>query len=239
MNRTLTACCLTLFAAAAIADDGCPPAKSASMTGGKTTALFDGKTLDGWRGREDLWKVQDGQIVGRTTDEDPIAGNTFLIHDDVVDGDFELILQYKIESGNSGIQYRSRVVDEKEFVVSGYQADIDATGKFTGILYEEKARGILATRGQSVAILADGQKMTESFGKPEAIAMGIHDNEWNDYRILVRGNQVEHYINEAMTARVLDGQIGKSAECGVIALQLHRGPAMTVRFKNLSLRTWD
>ena len=239
MTRYLTACCLCFLTTLATAQEGCPPAKSASLAGGTVTVLFDGETLDGWRGREDLWTAEDGQIVGRSTDENPIQGNTFLIGNEKVEGDFELTLQYRIESGNSGIQYHSRVVDEEQFVVSGYQADIDATGKFTGILYEEKARGILATRGQSVAILADGEKMTESFGKPEEIAMGIHDDQWNDYRILVRGHQVEHYINEAMTVRVLDAEIGKSSACGVIALQLHRGPAMTVRFKNVSLRVWE
>ena len=236
MLRSILTC--LLLAPVVLADD-CPPLGDASLAGGTATVLFDGETLDGWRGRDDLWSVQDGQIVGQTSDDDPIEGNTFLIYQDNIAGDFELTLQYKIESGNSGIQYRSRVVDEDAFVVSGYQADIDSTGKFTGIVYEEKARGILATRGQSVAIFADGEKTTESFGKPEEIAMGIHDGEWNDYRVLVRGPQVEQYINEALTARVLDGEAGKSAACGVIALQLHRGPAMKVRFKNVTLRTWD
>ncbi len=71
---------------------------------------------------------------------------------------FELTAQFKIEGGNSGIQYRSKVIDEDKFVVSGYQADIDFTNKFAGILYEEKGRGILAKRGEKVTIDEAGEK---------------------------------------------------------------------------------
>ena len=106
------------------------------------TVLYDGGDLSGWKGRSDLWSAEDGQIVGRTTAEKPIKGNTFLIWKGGTPDDFELTAQFKIESGNSGIQYRSRVVNEKDFVVSGYQADIDFGNRFAGILYEEKGRGI-------------------------------------------------------------------------------------------------
>ncbi len=71
---------------------------------------------------------------------------------------FELTAQFKIEGGNSGIQYRSKVIDEEKFIVGGYQADIDFSNKFAGILYEEKGRGILAKRGETVTIDADGEK---------------------------------------------------------------------------------
>jgi len=108
--------------------------KKASLQGGEVKVLFDGKSLEGWRGRDDLWSVEDGMIVGRTTEADPIAQNTFLILDQEIEGDFELMLQFKLEGGNSGIQYRSVVKDESEFVVGGYQADFDATNKYSGIL---------------------------------------------------------------------------------------------------------
>ena len=144
--------------------------------------------------------------------------------------------QFKIESGNSGIQYRSKVLDEEKFVVGGYQADIDFKNKFAGILYEEKGRGILALRGESVTIDADGEKSKKRFGDAKALAAGIHPGQWNDFRVVARGNKLQHFINEAMTAEVIDEQPEKSSAKGVIGLQLHRGPAMTVRFKNIKIR---
>ncbi|MEM8911861.1 MAG: DUF1080 domain-containing protein [Planctomycetota bacterium] len=224
----LTMLSLCWIAIPIIADD--------TPRGGETHVLFDGSTLDGWRGRDDLWRVEGGAIVGTTNDESPIQANTFLISSTTVEGDFELTLQYQIEAGNSGIQYRSRVLDEEAFVVGGYQADIDSTGRFTGILYEEKGRGILATRGQEVVINAKGKKQPTTYAAADDLAKGIHAGEWNDYRIRVRDNRIEHFINEAMMVRVEDQQTEKAAKSGVIALQLHRGPAMTVRFRDLVLR---
>ena len=110
----------------------------------KPVTLFDGETLEGWRGRSDLWSVADGAIVGTTTDTEPIQENTFLIYNGDLPSSFELTTKFMIQGGNSGIQYRSKVVDEKNFVVAGYQADIDDALKFAGINYEEKGRGILA-----------------------------------------------------------------------------------------------
>lgn len=208
----------------------------AVAAGSDTVVLFDGKTLVGWVGREDLWAAEDGQIVGRTADEDPIDGNTFLIFDGEEFENFELTAEFKIEGGNSGIQYRSRVIDADKFVVSGYQADIDDANKFAGILYEEKARGILALRGETVTIGSDGKKSKVRFGDAEKLGLGIHPGKWNDFRVLADGNHLQHFINGAMTAEVIDEQSDKAAKAGIIALQLHRGPAMTVRFKNLKVR---
>ena len=201
--------------------------------------LFDGRTLDGWRGREDLWSVEDGQIVGRTNDHDPIEANTFLIYDADEVADFELELQFKIESGNSGVQYRSQVKDEEQFIVGGYQADIDFGNKYAGILYEERGRGILATRGQRVEIAENGESVKRQYADPVQLGRDIHPGRWNDFRVVARGNHLEHYINDVMTAEVIDNQSDKRATEGVFALQLHRGPAMVVRFKDIVLRPLD
>jgi hypothetical protein len=199
--------------------------------------LYGGGDLTGWAGREDLWSAENGEIVGRTTNENPIDGNTFLVWQRDLPGNFELTAQFKIEGGNSGIQYRSKVIDEKKFVVSGYQADIDFTNKFAGILYEEKGRGILAQRGETVTIDADGEKTKVRFGDATKLAAAIHPGQWNDFRVVADGNHLQHFINETMTAEVIDQQTDKAATNGVIALQIHRGPAMVVRFKNIKIRT--
>lgn len=230
MKRYLLIPCLLLFASSAMAQ----VSTTAEPTAG-SVSLFNGKDLENWIGREDLWSVEEGQIVGRTVAEKPLQANSFLIYTGSEPENFELTLQFKIENTNSGIQYRSRIIDKEKFIVGGYQADIDFTNKFAGILYEERGRGILAQRGQSVTIDAAGEKVAKKFADGRALGNGIHPGEWNDYRIVADGNRLQHFINGAMTAEVIDEQPGKSASSGVIAFQLHRGEPMVVRFKNVVL----
>ena len=118
--------------------------------------LFNGQDLSGWDGNPAFWSVKEGKIVGQTTAENPTKGNTFLIWKGGEVKDFELKLKFKIVGGNSGIQYRS--TDLGDFVVGGYQGDIEAGETYIGILYEEKGRGILAQRGDKVVIHPDGKK---------------------------------------------------------------------------------
>ncbi|MEJ6524341.1 MAG: DUF1080 domain-containing protein, partial [Opitutales bacterium] len=108
--------------------------------------LFDGKTLKGWNGDPKFWSVQNGSIVGQTTKENPTKGNTFIIWKGGKMNDFDLTLDYKIEAGNSGIQYRSFVKPGKNdgWRIGGYQADLEAGDKFSGICYGEGFRGILS-----------------------------------------------------------------------------------------------
>ena len=119
--------------------------------------LFNGKDLSGWKGL-DFWSVKDGAIVGQTTAEKPTKGNTFLVYQGGDVANFELRLQFRLTGqndknwGNSGVQYRSKIVDAAGFVVAGYQADIDSPFKYTGMLYEEKGRGILMNTGEKIKI---------------------------------------------------------------------------------------
>lgn len=201
-------------------------------------SIFNGKDLTGWKGNPSLWSVEDGAITGRTSDDKPIPSNTFLIWDAGEVGDFELELDYQIgDAGNSGIQYRSKILDEDGFVVGGYQADIDVTLQFAGINYEEKGRGILAQRGQRVTYASDGTKQEESFADGKELGKKIRKGDWNHYRIVANGNKLSHYINGQLMSEVIDNQEGKSAASGVLAFQLHRGPAMVIRFKNIQLKT--
>jgi hypothetical protein len=202
--------------------------------------LFNGKDLTGWKGL-DFWSVEDGCITGRTTKEKPTKGNTFLVWQGGEVGDFEFTFKYKIVGGNSGVQYRSKLVDEKNFVVSGYQADFEAGKTYSGILYEEKGRGILAQRGQKTAI-KDGDKpgkakveVTGEVGKSAEIQAKIKAEDWNEYRIVAQGGHLQHFINGVQTVDVTD-QTAVGAKKGILALQLHAGPAMVVQFKDLVLK---
>ncbi len=201
----------------------------------EAVALFNGSSLDGWEGKSEFWSVQDGAIVGLTTKEKPTKGNTFLIYRKAPVGDFELDLDYRITGGNSGIQYRSK--DMGDFVVGGYQADFEAGQGFSGILYEEKGRGILTKRGERTMIAADGKKAAgEPIGNAAELQKAIKPGEWNHYRIVAHGPKLAHSINGQLMSETVDEQEGKRAVEGVLALQLHAGPPMKVEFKDIKLK---
>jgi len=208
--------------------------------------LFNGKDLTGWIGDPKLWSVQDGAITGKTTAENPAGNNTFLIWKGGEPADFELTLKFKMIPGddkkftNSGIQFRSKVHDPAKWIVGGYQADFEYGDEFTGILYEERGRGILAGRGQKVTLTqgADPGKtnieVTGSTGDSAEIQKAIKKDDWNDYRIVAKGNQIQQFINGKLTADITDNT-AEAAQSGVIAFQLHTGPPMAVQFKDVIL----
>jgi hypothetical protein len=206
--------------------------------------LFNGKDLSGWNGNPALWSVQDGAITGvtGTNADNKISHNTFLVYTNAPVDDFELRFSYKItDKGNSGVQYRSKVVDQGKFgpIVSGYQADFEGAKKYSGILYEERGRGILAERGQKSAVDAQTgkPKVTGSVGDSAEIQSKIKPNDWNDYVVIANGNHLQHFINGMQTVDVIDEQESKAAKSGILALQIHQGPSMTVQFKNIRIRS--
>ena len=205
-------------------------------------ALFNGKDLTGWNGNATFWSVENGVLQGKTTKENPTKGNTFLVWTNGEVSDFELSFQYKItgDRANSGVQYRSKVMDPKSWRVGGYQADFEAGKTYSGILYDEGGiaggRGIMAERGQKVEWDADCKKqVTGSLGKSDEIQSKIKDEEWNEYHISARGNRLIHKINGVTTVDVTDNCESKRLKSGVLALQLHAGPPMTVQFKDIRL----
>jgi type 1 glutamine amidotransferase len=198
--------------------------------------LFDGTSLAGWEGKPEFWRVEDGVLVGETTAESPTEGNTFLIWRAGLVDDFELKFDYRVSGkGNSGIQYRSR--DLGDFVVGGYQADFEGGPKYSGILYEEKGRGILCRRGERVTIAADGTKQAgDPIGDPGQLQETIKPDEWNSYRIVAAGPKLQHFINGRLMSETVDEQVGQRAVQGVLALQLHAGPPMKAEFRDIRLK---
>ena len=222
---------------------GLPSASAAGDESG-FKKIFNGSDLSGWDGNPKLWSVRDGAIVGQTTAENPIKMNTFLIWTNGLVADFELRCSFKIVPNNdkgfanSGIQYRSQIMDSNNWVVGGYQADMEAGKTYTGILYEEKMRGILAARGEKVLLDKDCQKqVTGSLGKSEDLQAAIKQGDWNDYVIIAKGNHLQHFINGKQTIDVTDECEAKRAMKGVLALQLHAGQPMTVEFRDLRMKT--
>ncbi len=199
-------------------------------------ALFNGKDLTGWEGDPRVWSVEDGAIVGHTKDV-PLKNNTFLIWKDGKVKDFKLTAEFKLEGGNSGIQYRSKVIDPKEWIVGGYQADMDGINQYTGILYEERGRGILAKRGEQLTIDRDGKKTEKKIGDADELAKAIHMNDWNTYEVEVRGARLKHTINGKVMSETIDRDREHRAAEGVLALQVHAKlpEPMKVSFRKIEL----
>lgn len=220
--------------------DAAKPAAAAPADAEGFQPLFNGKDLTGWEGNPELWSVQDGAITGKTTAEKPIPGNTFLILKDKEVGNFELRFQYKIVGGNSGVQYRSKVMDPKTFRVGGYQADFEAGTKYSGINYNEGnvagKRGILAERGTKVHYKADGTKEESKLAMTsEQLQESIKKEDWNEYVIIAKGPHMIHKINGNVTSEVID-EDKAAIKTGIIALQVHKGPPMTVQFKDIKIK---
>jgi hypothetical protein len=213
-------------------------------------SIFNGKDLTGWDGDPRLWSVKDGVIRGQTTIENPARGNTFLIWRDGRLKDFELKIKFRIQSGNSGIQYRSKEIDK--WVVSGYQAEVENNPGKVGFLYHEAGRGWLVNVGDLMVIDSKGEK--EVVGNVsdvnELIKAGYYkDKDWNEYHIIAQGNHLKHYLNGYQTMELIDNDRvtnpddpkdrNGAAREGILALQIHTGPPMSVEFKDISVKNLD
>lgn len=164
----------------------------------------------------------------------PTKANTFLIWQGGEVGDFEFRCKVRFEGNNSGVQYRSAVVDETGLALKGYQADLHPKQDYFGMMYGEKTgRGIIATRGQRMEYGADGKKTV--IGKVGDGAKLV-DTEWNELTIVAVGNRLVHQVNGVTTVDITDSH-PDAALTGKLGLQLHAGPPMKAEFRNLLLRT--
>ncbi len=210
----------------------------AAPPAGRFVPIFDGVSLKGWEGDPRLWTVEDGAIVGRTTADDPIPANSFLIWRQGTVDSFELKFEYWMDGGNSGVQYRS-VEKPREWgqhILGGLQADFEAGERHTGGLYGERSRRILARRGEKVRIGADGKpQVVGSVGDPAELQKRIRLDGWNSFQVIARGNHYIHKINGHVMVDVIDDDPAAPVS-GLVGLQVHRGPPMTVKFRNIQLK---
>ena len=172
-------------------------------------SLFNGENLEGWNihGTE-LWYVDHGLLV---CESGPDKAYGYLSTTKYYD-DFELTLEFKQEAdGNSGIFIRSTVEGTK---VSGWQVEVAPPGSNSGGVYESYGRGWLI-------------KPTKE--KDKALKMG----DWNQMRIRVVGNQIDTWFNGTEMISLNDEKIGQGK--GSIALQIHDGGGIKVRWKNLQV----
>ena len=218
--------------------------------------IFDGKTLNNWKGDARYWSVENGNLVGVVTPETLLKSNTFIIWQGKQPEDFELKLEVKIsESGNSGINYRSSVLENNPFALRGYQCDIDGKQKYTGQNYEEKKRTTLAYRGEKVTINpqanpdASGslskniikncwqtREVEKTLGDSNFLKSKIKNEDWNQIHLIVKGNKLQHFVNGILMSEVNDLDTINRSVKGYIGVQVHVGPPMKVEYRNIVLK---
>jgi sucrose-6-phosphate hydrolase SacC (GH32 family) len=199
--------------------------------------LFDGKTLAGWKARDmSYWSVEDGAITAKITPEHPLKVNQYLVWRDAMD-DFELKLTFRITGSpgtNSGFQFRSRLLPDGD--MAGYQMDNNRDTPWLARLYEEHGRDTLAFRGKQTLIDRDG-KQTQSDLPEAGGAPWFQLDRWHEYHLICQGPHLVLKVDGRLAAEVIDEDAKHYAPSGLLGLQLHSGPPMTVQFKNIRLKT--
>jgi tRNA A-37 threonylcarbamoyl transferase component Bud32 len=208
--------------------------------------LSNGRDLTGWKGSPAFWTMKDGAITAQTTKDKPLKEATWLVWDGEV-RDFGLKFRYRMVNsdgktdgfGNSGVVYRGRATSA---TVLGSHMDFGGDNTRSGVLSEEKGRGLLALQGQKV-VLREGAvqgkpdiKVVGMVGKPDDIQAVIRPSGWNECLILAKGGHVQHFINGKPFVDVTDESPDR-AKAGVIAFEFPAGVAATLELKDIVLMT--
>lgn len=173
---------------------------------------------DNWHGRADIWSIKDGSVVGYN-EEDPKYNTFFVSKKTYSDFDISFKVQLKDGKGNSGLQVRSALKDDKKFIVAGPQVDVGAG--YWGSLYGEGVGGMMKA------------------SKPADIKAAVKEADWNEYHIIAKGT---HYTIKVNGTTMVDEDFpklpGKDAKDapkdGIMAFQYHAGhKGMRVEFKDI------
>lgn len=175
--------------------------------------LFNGKDLTGWEGDPFLWKVEDGMVVGRSPG---IAYNDFLT---TVEEYSDFILRFQIQLvdnvGNSGVQIRSRRVSGSMEMI-GYQVDVGPS--WWGSLYDESRR-----------------RVTLAAPSEATIKKALKPTDWNDYEVQANGRHIVLKLNGVVTVDYTE-EDESIEQTGLIGLQVHSGPPLEARFRNIRIK---
>jgi len=201
--------------------------------------IFDGESLKDWKAADmSFWSVEDGAITAKITTEHPTDRNHYLVFQGGALGDFELKLRHRILSDqnvNGGFQFRSEIFNGKiTDDCRGYQVDNNTGTPWLVRLYDEHGRETLAWRGERTAFAANGEKKTapiEGAADPAPFRL----DEWHEYDLICRGPRLTLKVNGVLVAEVIDNDPRQQDLAGILALQLHSGPPMTVQFKDIRL----
>ena len=175
--------------------------------------LFNGKDLTGWTlYGKDKWYVENGELVCESGEDSSDYG--YLATDEYYD-DFDLTVEFKQEAnGNSGVFFRSTVTPPAR--VNGWQVEVAPKGNDTAGIYESYGRGWLVQ-------------------SPEEKEGILKEGEWNTLRILAQGPRIQTWLNGEPMVDITDEKVGLGH--GRIALQIHDGGGIKVRWRNLHIST--
>lgn len=210
-KNLLAACAVAAFTLCGLSAWQPAPAHHDEAAKGKKIRLFNGKNLDGWEihGTEKWYVDHDGTLV---CESGPDKEYGYLATKQTFK-DFDLSVEFKQEAnGNSGVFFHSSL---KGTIISGWQAEVAPPGQHSGGIYESYGRGWL--------IIPDS-------AKESVLKMG----EWNKMRVKVVGNNVTTWLNGVQMIHLTDEKIGSRS--GQIALQIHSGGGIRVRWKNIVLK---
>ena len=248
VGSVLVAAAAAAITLAVTADRGSAAAAQAKPDAAGFVSLFDGKTLNGWRGDPRYWSVQDGALTGGS--EQPIEKNNWLISDKSY-ANFELRFKYrfKTQSGNSGMHIRSGVTSEKDYYLTGYQANVVPTtvsAERVGMLYEEIGRKELVMLGERAVITRQRADQAGNYeiirtvvgytNPKEVIIRSIRPYpEWNEYTVIAYGNHIVEAINGLLAFDATDNDPVGAKE-GVLGMQVHFGNPSIVQYKDIEIK---
>jgi hypothetical protein len=262
---SLAVCGLTaLFASAQTASPRPPTAAAApapvvpsEQQGWKP--MFDGKSLAGWDGNPDVWKVENGAITAETVDARRV-GQTQLIWKGGEPADFDWMLEVKLDANaHSGISYRSSldltrtpapegragqpfpmdVPSSPRWTLYGLNFDFDYDRRSSGSIQElGSSRRVLARRGEvALAETSQRPRLLASLGDADALRDFIKADDWNQLHIVARGHQVTHIANGHVMAVLIDDDQTLFRASGLLGLQIENYETGRVNFRNLWLKT--
>jgi len=203
-------------------------------------SIFDGKTIDGWHAAPiesaSDWTVRDGAIVGHGS-ADRLS---YLVWKDEDLTDFELELRYRLpNSGNTGVEIRSQPDPTGKRPFVGYHADLGHAGIGSDILgawdfHFAERKEPPCPRGTQLVIDAAGTPHSNTIRRPLTVA-DIRPHQWNEVRIIARGNHFQFFINGKLSSEFTDNAKHGRLEQGAIGLQIH-DKGMQVEFKDIRLK---
>jgi hypothetical protein len=201
--------------------------------------IFDGRTLDGWRGQDmSFWSVEDDAITGTISAEHAPPMNQYLVWQRELVDDFELKLDFRLTGSNTpvtngGFQFRSRRLPNGD--VAGYQVDNNFGQSWRVRLYDEFGRHDLALEGQRSVFVAEGRRQVEPLtfaDGPPKFAL----DEWHEYHLACRGPHLVLKISGTLVAETTDNDPQQYEALGVLAMQLHTGPPQKAQFRNVRFK---
>jgi len=184
--------------------------------------LFDGKTLNGWEGDKETWRVEDGAIVAGTLDK--MAPENQFLCSTTNYRDFHLKLQFKIEGTegyvNGGIQFRTKRITDPPNEVSGYQYEVDNDN--AGFIYDESRRNRWLTPPNT--------DFTRSITR---------HGGWNDVEIICEGAHIRTWLNGYPVADYTETELPSAIQAGVFAVQIHGGGKTKASYRNIRIKTLE